>query len=196
MEEDIYGDCTGTSAVLAHSGGDTDIEGDAPKLSNNAEDACPDGAHFEVTLCKGEMVSLGLSINQTVDGDALHISSVLADGLVYSWNAKCSKESRIHDGDRIVRVNACSNFEDMMGEMAKAGNKVLEVVRGPFPTPQPVVATSPLVSSRVMEHMCIPASAAPTYKRHRNEQPFDEDMDRNDLQTLLTRRLAESRHGR
>ena len=195
MEEDMYGDCS-ASAVLAHSGGNADQEIDVQSLLSDPEETCPDGTHFEVRLYKGGMVSLGLSVNQTADGEALHISSVLPDGLVDSWNAKCSKESQIHNGDRIVRVNACSNFEDMMGEITKIGDKILEVVRGPFPTPQPVAVASPAASPRVMEHKSIPVSAAPTCRRRRDERAFDVGMDRCDLQTLLARRLAESRSGR
>ena len=196
MEEDIYGDCSDIFEGIAHPGVDRGLQLDAKIDADDPKKANPDGTHFEVRLCKSDMVSMGLSIHETAEGDALHISSVLADGLVDSWNAKCSEDSRIHDGDRIVRINACSNFQDMMGEIMKTGDNVLEVIRGPFPTPQVVAAGCPQASPRSMEQVAFPVNPTPPYKRPCIEHAFDDDMSKGDLQTLLARRLAESRSSR
>ena len=103
MEEDIYGDGSDMCTLLAQTG--CDLEVGYQDNSGDKQEVHPDGSHFVVRLYKHEGASLGLSINETANGDALHISSVLADGLVDSWNQKCGMDSQLRVGDRIVKIN-------------------------------------------------------------------------------------------
>ena len=101
-----------------------------------SHDAVADGAPFHVRLIKRDGVSLGMSITRALEEDALHIDSVLENGLVEFWNQQREEEHRVRAGDRIVSVNAAEgDFDKMLGELGWPGKQLLKVIRGPFPSP-------------------------------------------------------------
>ena len=197
MDEDLYGDGLDIGSAFAHSGGDAFPEYEEPEESSSIGDAIPDGTHFEISICKHVFVSVGLSINETSEGDTLHIESVITSGLVDVWNQTCNEDLVVRRGDRILRVNVVGeHFDDIMKELSGLGDKKLEVVRGPFPTPQAACfyhgRLEPELAVETVASL-VPDSAQ---MRLRTAPALDSSIGSEDLQALLARRLAESRNGR
>ena len=99
----------------------------------------------------------------------------------------------MRSGDRIVKINGVKdNIDDMMRALTAPGRKQLEILRGPFDTPE-FISPSPPQSPRVStQEPDLPRSNLPC-ARNRAEPFVDNSMGRDDLQDFLAHRLAASR---